>query len=145
MGVEYLSFIVGLAQRRGLAVSVNVGRAELPTLTFINKHFFMMHGPRNQKEKKIEALDDTKHSESGGYKYGPSNQYAIHLAKELQIISDAIDEAATDLGLRKYDRYVIASDHGASRLAVLRKKEEKYETDTKGEHSGRCCKNISGL
>lgn len=31
-------------------------------------------------------------------------------------------------------------DHGASRLAVLRRKEEKYETDTKGEHSGRCCK-----
>lgn len=138
LGVEYLSFIVGLAQRRGLAVSVNVGRAELPTLTFINKHFY--DAWPEESKRKIEALDDTKHSESGGYKYGPSNQYAIHLAKELQIISDAIDEAATDLGLRKYDRYVIASDHGASRLAVLRKKEEKYETDTKGEHSGRCCK-----
>ena len=138
LGVEYLSFIVGLAQRRGLAVSVNVGRAELPTLTFINKHFYDVW-PQESK-RKIEALDDTKHSECGGYKYGPSNQYSIHLAKELQIISDAIDEAATDLGLRKYDRYVIASDHGASRLAVLRKKEEKYETDTKGEHSGRCCK-----
>ena len=36
--------------------------------------------------------------------------------------------------------FVIASDHGASRLAVLHKQEEKYETDTKGEHSGRCCK-----
>lgn len=34
----------------------------------------------------------------------------------------------------------IASDHGASRLAVLHHQEEKYETDTKGEHSGRCCK-----
>ncbi len=138
LGVEYLSFIVGLAQRRGLAVSVNVGRAELPTLTFINKHFY--DAWPEESKRKIETLDDTKHSESGGYKYGPSNQYSIHLAKELQIISDAIDEAATDLGLRKYDRYVIASDHGASRLAVLKNKEEKYETDTKGEHSGRCCK-----
>lgn len=35
---------------------------------------------------------------------------------------------------------MIASDHGASRLAVIHKQEEKYETDTKGEHSGRCCK-----
>lgn len=141
LGVEYLSYIVGLAQKRGLAVSVNVGRADLPTLTSINKHFYEVW-PEESK-RKIEILDDTKHNESGGYKYGPSNQYSIHLAKELQIISDAIDEAATDLGLRKYDRYVIASDHGASRLAVLRKKEEKYDSDTKGEHSGRCCKAFS--
>ena len=28
-------------------------------------------------------------------------------------------------------------------LAVLHKQEEKYETDTKGEHSGRCCKEFS--
>lgn len=141
LGVEYLSFIVGVAQRRGLAVTVNVGRAELPTLTSINRHFY--DAWPEESKRKIESLDDIKHNESGGYKYGPSNQYSIHLAKELQIISDAIDEAATDLGLRKYDQYVIASDHGASRLAVLRKKEEKYETDTKGEHSGRCCKTFS--
>ena len=25
-------------------------------------------------------------------------------------------------------------------MRILRRKEEKYETDTKGEHSGRCCK-----
>ena len=36
--------------------------------------------------------------------------------------------------------FVVASDHGASRLAVIHHQEEKYETDTKGEHSGRCCK-----
>ena len=44
------------------------------------------------------------------------------------------------LAMHKCKTFVIASDHGASRLAVLRKKEEKYSTDTKGEHSGRCCK-----
>ena len=42
--------------------------------------------------------------------------------------------------MRHYTRFLIVSDHGASRLAVLRRKEEKYATDTKGEHSGRCCK-----
>jgi len=142
LGVEYLSFITGLAQKRGLAVSINIGRADLPTITSINKKFYDIW-PADQK-RKIEELDDTKHHEKGGYKYGPSNQYPIHLAKELRVISEAIDEAATDLGLRKYDRYVIASDHGASRLAVIRKKEEKYETDTHGEHSGRCCKTFEG-
>ncbi len=39
--------------------------------------------------------------------------------------------------------FVIASDHGASRLAVIHHQEEKYDTDTKGEHSGRCCKEFA--
>ncbi len=142
LGVEYLGYIIELAHKRGLAVSVNVGRAELPTITGVNKQFYELWP--DEHKRKIEYLDETKHHEKGGYKYGPSNLYSIHLAKELQIISDVIDEAATDLGLRRYERYVIASDHGASRLAVLRKKEEKYDTDTQGEHSGRCCKSFAG-
>lgn len=141
LGVEYLGYIVELAQKRGLAVSVNVGRAELPTITGINKKFYDTWP--NEQKRKIEDLDDTKHNDKGGYKYGPSNLYSIHLAKELQIIANAVDEAAIDLGLHRYERYIIASDHGASRLAVLRKKEEKYNTDTQGEHSGRCCKVFS--
>lgn len=142
LGVEYLGFIVEKAQQRGLAVSVSVGRADLPTITGINKRFFEAW-PEDRRQK-VEDLDDTKHTERGGYKYSPSTQYPVHLAKELDIISSVIDEAATDLGLRTYDRYIIASDHGASRLAVLRKKEEKYDTDTQGEHSGRCCKAFEG-
>ncbi len=142
LGVEYLSYIVSLAQKRGLAISVNIGRANLPTITSQNKVFYEVW-PDEQK-RKIDDLDDTKHKEKGGYKYSPSNKYAIHLAKELKIIEDAINEAATELGLRNYDKYVIASDHGASRLAVIRNKEEKYETDTQGEHSGRCCKVFDG-
>lgn len=142
LGAEYLSFIVEKAQQRGLAVSVNVGRANLPTITGINKQFY--EAWPDDKRLKVEELDDTKHKERGGYKYSASNQYPIHLAKELDILSSVIDEAATDLGLRSYERYVIASDHGASRLAVLRKKEEKYDTGTQGEHSGRCCKTFEG-
>ena len=64
----------------------------------------------------------------------------VHLAKELDIISAMIDKAATELALRHGKRFLIVSDHGASRLAVIRRKEEKYDTNTFGEHSGRCCK-----
>ncbi|MDR0286827.1 MAG: BREX-4 system phosphatase PglZ, partial [Clostridiales bacterium] len=63
-----------------------------------------------------------------------------HLAKELDIIEKLINRAATELTLGHYKRFGITSDHGASRLAVLRRKEERYDTDTIGEHSGRCCK-----
>ncbi len=142
LGVEYLGYLVELARKKGLAVSVNIGRANLPTITGINKGFYDLWSEENKR--KIEELDDTKHTEKGGYKFGPNNLYAIHLARELDILSSVIDEAATVLGLRQYDQFIIASDHGASRLAVIRRKEEKYDTDTHGEHSGRCCKAFTG-
>ena len=138
LGVEYLSYIVEGAKAHGLMVTVNVGRANLPTITSVNNKFFY-DWPEDHREK-IEELDEIKHKDKGGYKYGPNNKYPIHLAEELVVLSDALDRAANELALRKYDRYVIASDHGASRLAVISNIEEKYETDTRGEHSGRCCK-----
>jgi len=66
------------------------------------------------------------------------------LAGELEVIKDVIENAATALHSRKYNSFLIVSDHGASRLAVLRSKEEKYDTDTQGKHSGRCCKTFEG-
>ena len=137
LGVEYLAFISELARARGLSLSINIARAELPTITSINRGFFD-EWPGSKKEKSDE-LDDIKHKDAGGYIF-KNNQLPIHLAKELDIIRKVIDRAATELALRHYKRFLIVSDHGASRLAVLCRKEEKYETDTKGEHSGRCCK-----
>lgn len=137
LGVEYLAFITDLIRARGLSLSINIARSELPTITSINRGFF--DDWQGSKKEKCEELDIVKHSEAGGYNF-ENNDLPIHLAKELDIISKVIDKAATELALRHYKRILIVSDHGASRLAVLRRKVEKYETDTKGEHSGRCCK-----
>jgi len=136
LGVEYLGLIEALVQKRGLSVRVNIARAALPTITAINRDFFDAWQGRKEKNRE---LDDTKHKEAGGYNF-TNNELPIHLAKELDIITAMIDKAATELALRHCKRFLIVSDHGASRLAVLRRKEEKYETDTTGEHSGRCCK-----
>lgn len=138
LGVEYLAFIETLVQKRGLSIRVSIARADLPTITSVNRDFFDAWPPQSQKEKNDE-LDETKHSDTGGYNF-INNELPIHLAKELDIIAAMIDKAATKLALRQCKRFLIVSDHGASRLAVLRRKEERYETDTKGEHSGRCCK-----
>ena len=135
LGVEYLGFIEALIQKRGLSVRVQIARAELPTITSFNRDFFDTW--QGCKEKNDE-LDDTKHRDAGGYNFS-NNELPIHLAKELDIIEAMIDKAATELALRHCSRFLIVSDHGASRLAVLRRKEEKYDTDTAGEHSGRCC------
>jgi len=136
LGVEYLGLIESIVQKKGLSINVNIARAELPTITSINRSFY--DSWTGHKEKSDE-LDDIKHKDSGGYNF-TNNKLPIHLAKELDIIVDMIDYAATKLALRQYKRILIVSDHGASRLAVLHNKEEKYETDTTGEHSGRCCK-----
>ncbi|WP_138262163.1 BREX-4 system phosphatase PglZ [[Clostridium] hylemonae] len=141
LGVEYLSYINELARGKGLSIHVEVVRADLPTITTINKSFYEEWS--GKKKYKEEALDDTKHKAKGGYFFADSpdaTEEPIHLAKELEIIERAIDIAAMELAMHNCKKFVIASDHGASRLAVLRKKEEKYETDTSGEHSGRCCK-----
>jgi hypothetical protein len=137
LGVEYLAFITELARIRGLSISINIARAELPTITSINRYFFdAWQGSRKEKNDK---LDKTKHTDEGGYNF-ENNVLPIHLAKELDIIIEVMDKAATELALRHFKCFLIVSDHGASRLAVLRRKEEKYQTDTSGEHSGRCCK-----
>ncbi|MDK2988952.1 MAG: hypothetical protein PWR16_481 [Methanoculleus sp.] len=135
LGVEYLGLIESLVQKLGLSIRVHIARAELPTITSINRDFFDAWQARKEKN---DELDDTKHSDAGGYNF-TNNELPIHLAKELDIIAAMIDKAATELALKHCKRFLIVSDHGASRLAVLRRKGEKYDTDTTGEHSGRCC------
>lgn len=137
LGVEYMAYIVELVRKKGLSIHTDITYTELPTITSINKNFYEKWvGPLKYKE---EELDNIKHKATGGYVYTDGSA-PIHLYSELKVIERAIDFAATELALHHCKSFIIASDHGASRLAVLHKQEEKYETDTKGEHSGRCCK-----
>ena len=141
LGVEYLSYFVELARKKGLSIHIDVARSDLPTITTINKAFYdQWTGIGKYKE---EALDDIKHHDKGGFFFTACEE-PIHLASELSVIEKAVEQAATELAMHHCKSFVIASDHGASRLAVIRKKEEKYQTDTKGEHSGRCCKTFEG-
>lgn len=137
LGVEYLSYIIGMANKRGLSVKVDITRADLPTITSINKSFYE-NWPGDLKYKE-EDLDNTKHKEKGGFFY-TQDKTPVHIIRELEIIEKAIDAAVSSLALHKCKQFVIASDHGASRLAVIKEKENPHQTDTKGEHSGRCCK-----
>lgn len=140
LGVEYLSYIAILAKKKGLSIHVDIAYVELPTITSINKGFFEKWA--GSKKEKGPRLDEIKHKEEGGYFYRPG-QAPVHLASELEVIRKSIDRAATELAMHTCKTFVIASDHGASRLAVIHHQEEKYDTDTKGEHSGRCCKEFA--
>lgn len=136
LGVEFLGYIQKLCENKGLALRIHIAQAELPTITSMNNEFYFEW--RGQKEKELR-LDEIKHKESGGYIHHPGNP-PIHLAKELDIISEVFEKVATKLALRHCNKVLIVSDHGASRLAVINDQEEKYDSDTKGEHSGRCRK-----
>lgn len=136
LGVEYLAFIQELARKNKLTMKVQIGRAELPTITSINKNFFEKWP--GDKQPKSDLLDKVKHDAEGAFG-NRIYKAPFYLEKELGIIRAAVEEIALELNRRSVDRCYIVSDHGASRLAVLKKQEEKYETKTRGEHSGRCC------
>jgi len=141
LGVEYLSYITALAKKKGLSIQTEIVRSDLPTITSVNKHFFeYWSGGKKYKE---DQLDNIKHKEKGGY-FFTDDEDPIHIPAELAVIEKAVNAAAMELGLHHCKSFVIASDHGASRLAVIKKQEVPYDTDTKGEHSGRCCKAFEG-
>lgn len=137
LGAEHLSYIAELANKKGLSIHIDIARADLPTITSVNRSFYeRWNGPKKYKE---EELDNIKHKEKGGFFY-EDGQEAFHLVSELDIIKNAVDSVATSLAMHEFCQFVIASDHGASRLAVIKKDVNPHLTDTKGEHSGRCCK-----
>lgn len=141
LGVEYMSYITSLAKEKGLSIHVDIVRADLPTITSVNKQFYEQW-PEGRKYKE-EKLDEIKHKDKGGY-FFTDDEDPIYIPAELEVIENAMNIAKGRLESHNCKSFIIASDHGASRLAVIRKQRVPYDTDTKGEHSGRCCKYFDG-
>lgn len=135
LGVEYLAYIQAAAKKLGLHITVQIGRAVLPTLTYLNRDFYDdWKGSKAQTKK----LDDIKHEGEQSFNY-ESEKLPIHLAAELNVIDDALTWAKNELVQSRASAVVITSDHGASRLVVTNNVVNKWKMATKGEHSGRCC------
>lgn len=134
LGVEYLSYIQAKCEQYGMICEVHVAHCELPSITVKNKdfkHYF--------ETKDISELDELKHhSQVYDYQTCP---YPIHVFRELEIIDKELRRIRSQLIQHIFEKAVIISDHGASRLAVIYKHESHspLQLDEKGEHSGRCC------
>lgn len=64
----------------------------------------------------------------------------VHLFRELEIIDVELKRIQSKLKQNSFEKAVIVSDHGASRLAVIFEQEtDLLQLDEKGQHSGRCC------
>lgn len=142
MGVEYLSYIMEICRRKHLMAYTIICHCEIPSITSFNKEFietFEKGGATLVPDKNgIKALDDIKHHGEEEFDFR-NNELPTYLSHELEIIGETLDKIAIKLMSGEYARAVMISDHGASRLCVISKKENKWEMATKGEHSGRCC------
>ncbi|MCC8154045.1 MAG: BREX-4 system phosphatase PglZ [Tannerellaceae bacterium] len=135
LGVEFLSFLQNKCYDSGLSFHANIARCELPSITSMNKEFINEFEAVGCKVNLNRELDDLKHKGKDSYNY-ENTKLPIHIIRELEILNELISELKTlDKGKTAY----VIADHGATRLAVIKEKENKWEMAEKGKHSGRCC------
>ena len=137
-GVEYLGYVKEKCAELKLRFTSKIARADLPTITLINKGFF--DDWKGRKETPIKDLDELKHHPERGYDHNNS-PFPIHLVEELDVIKTALERAKTKLqiGVNECKKVVIASDHGASRLAVISPDVQITAGDCEAKSSGRYC------
>lgn len=144
LGVEYLSYIANRASEHGMMINATICHSNLPSITEYNKEFideFKSAGAEVVSD--IKQLDEIKHSGTQEYNYSKS-PLPSYLADELSVINDVIEKINSSLGV-DYERAYIISDHGASRLAVIKRNETKWEMANKGKYCGRCCEVADGV
>lgn len=145
LGVEFLAFIAACCEREKIAFSVRVGRANLPSITSCNKLFY--DDWRGSENRKISdrRLDKIKHEGGNIWRDAPTDA-PLYLAEELTVVADVVKKSAELLKSKTLRRVVLTGDHGASRLAVLAARDvEKYESASRGECNGRCCRVTEGV
>ena len=137
LGCEYLNFIIQTINKKGLQCKINFARANLPTITsYNNSYYHSWNGPK----RLYQDLDHIKHGDFEQQNIYNTKDFPIHLVYELEIIKAHIDTIFNDLKTKNIDKIIITSDHGATRLAILAKKENSWEMTEPGKHGGRCCK-----
>ncbi|MGN1156752.1 MAG: BREX-4 system phosphatase PglZ, partial [Agathobacter sp.] len=138
MGVEFLGYISEKSKQKKLLPKITVCRSELPSITSRNKDFLDVFAEYNVQCKDIKQIDDIKHHGAENFTL-ENSPYPTHLIRELEIIDHVLDLIKLDLAKGKYTKAILVSDHGASRLVVLKNQLIDGEFDAKGTHCGRVC------
>ena len=140
MGVEYLGFIMSRCRELQLMAKVTVCRSELPSITSKNKEFWDVLNSDQRPIITFDKIDKIKHHGEEGYDYSRADRkLPFHLIRELELIDELIEKIKVNLASGSYDKAILLSDHGASRLAVIHETENLIEMASQGQHSGRCC------
>ena len=137
MGAEFLGFIKEVSAELKLHFVPKIARATLPTITSLNRGFYDEW--QGAKETPIKDIDDLKHNPERGYDFNNS-PLPIHLSEELEAVRTALERAKTKLATGSCcKKVIIASDHGASRLAVINKANLIPNNGCVSKSSGRYC------
>lgn len=141
LGVEYLNYILQKCADKGLFAEPKVGRCNLPSITFVNKEFLDAFKACDAEiVESIKQIDKVKHEAMGDYNFEKS-AYPIHLIDELSTIDQILTNINIRLASPKYKQAYIISDHGASRLAVIKKSVLPIKSMRTGTHGGRVSDN----
>ena len=135
LGVEYLAYIQKRCEHYRMIPEIYTVCCTLPSITSENKEFlkYFPNGPFDIKE-----LDELKHH-SQVIDYEQCKE-PVHLLRELEIIDTELRKIQSRLKQGHFEKAIVVSDHGASRLAVIHEQEnDQLELEEKGIHSGRCC------
>ena len=135
-GVEYLGYVKGICAQLKLRLSAKVARANLPTVTSKNNQFY--NEWRGKKENPVKPIDNSKHHAEVSYHHSNS-PYPIHIVDELEAVKTALEEMKIRLSTGVCKRVVIASDHGASRLAVISAEVKIPNNGCEVKSNGRYC------
>lgn len=135
-GVEYLGFIKEKCAAIGLRFIANIARAELPTITMFNRDFY--EDWQGNAKTTIKDLDKLKHHEERSFEYNNS-PYPIHLSEELDVVTSILERAKSLLLNGHYKKVLVVSDHGASRLAVIKPDIQIPNNNCTVRSNGRYC------
>ncbi len=138
MGVEFMGYITERCRELNLKADVRICRAEIPTITSQNKEFLEYFKQNGIMYANVKELDTYKHSGENDYDYSLT-KLPLHLPKELDVIKDVLNKSRVYLLREQFDQIVLISDHGASRLAVIREHDLTVDVNAKGTHGGRVC------
>jgi hypothetical protein len=136
LGVEFLGYIKDVCAELKLRFDNKIARANLPTITSINREFYDEW--QGGKEVRVKDIDELKHHPERGYDFNNS-PFPIHLSEELEVVRAALERAKTKLETGEYRKVIIASDHGASRLAVISPDVQIDSSGCEAKSSGRFC------
>ena len=138
MGVEFLSYIKHICEELKLFADVHICRCELPSITSENKEFVEYFEQKSIPVISVKGIDDLKHKGKDDHDY-QHTKLPIHLIGEMEIIKDLVNKIRAEILRGDFSKIILISDHGASRLAVIKESETLWEMAEKGKHSGRCC------
>lgn len=136
LGIEFLSYIEAKCKDYDMDFACQIVHCNLPSITSKNKEFYDAFPP--DAVLKEDGIDKLKH-QGTKFDYRTTTE-PLHIFDELRIIERNLKKISSHLATGKYQKAVIFSDHGASRLAVTYESENAMlELEEDGKHSGRCC------